>query len=186
MAITLTTEQFQALLNAVSQGHTPAIPTNTPQPLVFNEFCDSIKFLSIRKLQNMNIIDFIVATIKYNFDALEETQYPFVCSNLTKKHFYVYTETGWKKGSDFMNKLYSIIVKQAYKDLDRLYSIKYMDDDDDDDDEEIEKKYNSSKHAEKQEIIMNLCHTNKINWETVCEKALTKLSKIIKVDTSPS
>jgi hypothetical protein len=184
MAITLTTEQFQALLATISQGQTPTLPTQTTQPIVFHEFCESMKYLNVTKLQNMSIVDFIVATIKYNIDSLEEAEYPFVCSNEKKRFYYFYTEDGWKKGTSFVNLLYTLIIKQAYRDLEKHYSIKYTEDDEEDE-EAIEKKYASSKHAEKQAIIMNLCHSNKMNWECVCEKVLTKIAKLIKVDASP-
>lgn len=184
MTVTLTTEQFQTLLATISQGQVPAVPTKT-NPITFSEFCDSMKYINVSKLQNMTIVDFIVATIKYNFDTLEETEYPFVCSNERKRIFYHYTEEGWKKNTSFMTKLYSLIIKRAYKDLEERYTIKYDDDDDDEDEDVIEKKYTSSKHAEKQAIITNLCHSNKMNWETVCEKVLTKIAKLIKVEFNP-
>lgn len=185
MAITLTTEQFQALIATITQGQTPTLPTQTIQPIMFHDFCESMKYLNVSKLQNMNIVDFIVATIKHNIDTLEETEFPFVCSNEKKRFFYFYTEEGWKKGSSFINLLYCLIIKQAYRDLEKHYANKTDGGDDEEDEEAIEKKYASSKHAEKQAIIMNLCHSNKMNWESVCEKVLTKITKLIKVDASP-
>lgn len=186
MAITLSAEQFQALLNAIGQGQNTTLPTGTTkQPMVLHNFCESLKYLHVNRLQNTSIVDFMVATIKHNIDALEEAEYPFVCSNEKKRFFYYYTEEGWKKGTSFINLLYTLIIKQAYRDLEKHYTIKHIDDDEEDEDA-IEKKYASSKHAEKQSIIMNLCHSNKMNWEAVCEKVLSKIAKLIKVDSSPS
>ncbi len=185
MSITLSAEQFQTLLATISQGQVPSVPTAAPSPIVFHDFCESMKYISIAKLQNMTIVDFIVATIKHNLDSLEESEYPFVCSNEKKRFFYYYTEDGWKKGSSFINLLYTVIIKHSYRELEKHYTIKYFDDEDEISEDAIEKKYASSKHAEKQAIIMNLCHSNKMNWECVCEKVLTKLIKLIKVDASP-
>jgi hypothetical protein len=193
MSVTLTNEQFQALLNAVTNGNQSqpnanisnvnvsnnAINTNV---LSLDDFLENMKFISVRKLLSMNIVDFIVNTIKHNIDSLEEEEYPFICTNLTKKIFYFRNGNKWEKGTGFIKQVHNRIVKQAYKDLINNFTQCY---EDEDDEEMNEKKYMQSVDGEKQEILMNLCYADKISYETINEKVLGKISKIIKTDIKP-
>ena len=193
MSVTLTAEQFASLISSISASNANQVVMNNlvskniivEQSKADNmeDFLKSIKTLSVSKLANMNIVEFIVITIKENIDELEECQYPFVCVNTTKKTFYYRSENEWKKGSGFIKMLYNRIVKQAYMDIDKNYRQMYIDVEDD---EINEKKYSESKQAEKQQILLNLCHIDKLSFEAVFEKVATKICKIVKTDFVPN
>ena len=188
MSVTLTAEQFQLLLNSVSNGNNQ--PTKITKTIIkensnaqnFEDFVDNLEYLSVKKLMNMNIIEFISNTIKHNIDSLEETEYPIVCTNIGKKLFYYKSKNEWKKGTEFIKILYNKIVKRAYKDLTEKYNEKYIDDVNEEDNE---KKYSSSKDAEKQQILLNLCHIDKYSYETVYDKVLVKVAKNFKTEFMP-
>ncbi len=187
MSVTLTTEQFSALINNVNiapKKKTKSLVKEYVNAANIEEFVENMEFLKVSKLLNIEIIDFIVETIKMNIDHLEETEYPFVCANYQKRFFYYKTKGEWKKGSEFIKLLYNTIVRQAYRQIDVKYSDKviYKADNDNDTDEIIEKRYDTSKHSEKQQIFLNLCHVDKYSFEKVYEKVLTKLGKMLKAD----
>ena len=188
MSITLTAEQFQLLLASVAGNQNQVVTTttaNTSKAINLDNFIENMEYLSISKLMNMNIIEFIINTIKINIDPLEEEEYPFICVNVSKRLFYYRTNNEWKKGTDFIKTLYCKIIKHAYKEINEKYSQKYIDDDLEDD-ITIEKKYSNSKDAEKQQILLNLCHIDKYSYETIYEKVLIKIAKFIKTDFVPT
>lgn len=192
MSITLTTEQFQLLLASVANPNVSNNITMTKKIIVeqsksdgLESFIENMEYLSVIKLMNMDIIEFIVNTIKNNIDHLEESEYPFVCANVSKRLFYYRVNGEWKKGTDFMKTLYCKIIKRAYRDINDRYTQKYNDDDLNDDDA-IEQKYSNSKDAEKQQILLNLCHIDKYSYESVYEKVLSKIAKFIKTDFIPN
>lgn len=187
MSVTLTNEQFQLLLSMAQNASQNANQTtsqnsNTFTPPSLDDFIENMKCLSVRKLLNMDIVEYIVNTIKHNLDSLEENEYSFICNNVTRKSFYYYDGDRWVKGSDFIKKIYNKIIKQAYNDLLHNYTQQYNDEDDD---ELNEKRFMQSNSGEKQEIIMNLCHADKISYEKVCEKVLSKISKLVKTNFVP-
>lgn len=193
MSITLTSEQFQTLLSSISALNPNQVITNnvvTKNIIVeqskannIEDFLKSMKFLNVSKLANMSIVEFIVLTIKENIDELEESQFPFVCVNVTKRTFYYRSENEWKKGTAFIKMLYNTIVKKAYADIQQNYSHQYIDVEDDDINEQ---KYSESKDAQKQQILLNLCHIDKLSFESVFEKVASKICKLIKTDFVPN
>ena len=193
MSVTLTAEQFQLLISSISANNSNQVVMNNlvskniivEQSKANNmeEFLKSMKYLNVNKLMNMSIVEFIVLTIKENIDELEECEYPFVCVNVAKKSFYYRSENEWKKGTAFIKMLYNQIVKQAYVDIQKHYCQNYVDVDDDD---LNERKYGESKHAQKQQILLNLCHIDKLSFESVFDKVATKICKIIKTDFVPN
>ena len=184
MSITLTNEQFQALINNVN-----VVPKKKTKSLIkdyikaenMEDFVSNMEFLSVKRLMTMSIVDFITETIKKNIDNLEETEYPFVCADLKRKVFYYKTQGNWKKGTDFIIILYNKIIGRAFKDVEKHYTNIVVDDDDDDDDK-IEKRFLSSCHCEKQQILLVLCHRDKVSYEKVCDKVLTKIGALLKAE----
>lgn len=193
MSVTLTADQFASLISSISASNANQVVMNNlvskniivEQSKADNmeDFLKNMQYLNVSKLANMNIVEFIVLTIKENIDGMEEFEYPFVCINVAKKTFYYRTENEWKKGSAFIKMLYNRIVKQAYMDIDKNYNQMYIDVEDD---IANEQKYSESKHAQKQQILLNLCHVDKLSFEAVFEKVATKICKLIKTDFVPN
>ena len=188
MSVTLTAEQFSDLIsnvNVAPKKKTKSLIKDYVNAANIEEFIKDFKFLKVNRLLNMDIIDFIVETIKMNIDHLEENEYPFVCANYQKRIYYYKTKNEWKKGTEFMQTLYQIIMKNSYAEILEKYNDKIIyNDDDDDDDDIIERKFENSKHGEKQQILLNLCHIDKYSFEKVYEKSLLKLGKILKADVN--
>ena len=81
MSVTLTAEQFASLISSISASNANQVVMNNlvskniivEQSKADNmeDFLKSIKTLSVSKLANMNIVEFIVLTIKENIDELD-------------------------------------------------------------------------------------------------------------------
>lgn len=183
MTVNLTTEQFSALLNNVNvapKRKTKSLINDYKDAMDIEDFITNLKYLNVSRLANMSLIDFVVETVKMNLDPIEERDFPFVCANYQKRLFYYKTKGEWKKGMEFIKMIHSKISKQAYKELVDDYTEMYKDDLDVEDDELISKRYDGSKHATKQQIIMNLCHIDKYSFEKLFDRILAKLGKLLK------
>lgn len=185
MSVTLTTDQFTTLINSVNvapKKKTKSLITEYVNAANFEDFLTNFKYLKVSKLQTLSLVNFIVETIKLNLDHLEETEYPFVCANKQTRVFYYKSNDKWIKGTEFIKVLHSKIVKKAYAELLDDFNDIYKEDVNLNDEEEIEKRYNSSKHSIKQEIIMNLCCADKMSYEELFKKILTKLGILLKTN----
>lgn len=183
MSVTLTTDQFSALINSVNvlpKKKTKSLITEYVNAQNFEDFLVDFKHLKVSRLQSLSLVNFVVETIQMNLDHLEETEYPFVCANKQTRVFYYKSNDKWIKGTEFIKVLHSKIVKQAYAELLDDFNELYKEDVGLNDDEEIEKRYSSSKHSIKQEIIMNLCVADKMSYEELFKKILTKLGVLLK------
>jgi hypothetical protein len=185
MSVTLTAEQFASLLNNVnvapqSKKKTKSLLKDYVSAMDFEDFLTNFKYLRVTRLQTLSLVEFVVETIKLNIEQLEDNEMPFVCANTQRRIFYYKSKNEWVKSQEFIKVLHSKIVKQAYKELLDDYTYEYKDDLDIDDDEQISKRYDSSRHSTKQEIIMNLCCADKWSYEKIFDKILNKLGVLLK------
>jgi len=180
MSITLTAEQFSALLEKSSvKKITKTQLEKRNNAMDINEFMKNFKYSSVTKLLTLELPDFMVYSILENLSNIEDDEMPFVCSNYQTKSFY-YKENGeWKKGHDFIKKIYNGIFNTALKQITEKYTKQY-DHSDDDDDDKIERKYETSLDNEKQKIIRNLCNCDKYPYSKCADKILSKLGKMLK------
>jgi len=182
MSITLTAEQFSALLEKTTTKRiTKSELEKRTDAMDIDEFIKNFNYLNVKKLLTLELPDFITYSILENLSTLEDEQMPFVCSNHQTKSFY-YKENGeWKKGNEFIAKLYNKIFNAAMRQITEQYvrHCKYGDDSDDDDNT-IEKKYEQSIDCEKQNIIRNLCNCDKYPYIKCADKVLSKLAKQLK------
>jgi hypothetical protein len=179
MSITLTNEQFTALLdNSLSKKFSKADLLKRTNAMDIKDFINKINAPRVSKLVTMELPDFIVFTIKEHMETLEEEELPFVCANSQTKAFY-YKENGeWIKGNDFVKKIYNKIHKNCidqllskYKTQQQMY---------DDDDEATEQQYSKTLDCEKQQILCNLCNVDKYPYDKVIDKVLYKLGRHMK------
>jgi hypothetical protein len=197
MSVTLTTEQFTALLSNISKPLPPppvlkpeSPPKKKTKSLIkdyvdaidFEQFLEHLEFLKVTKLMTMDLCEFIFQTIKMNIEPLEDNELPFVCANSQKRTFYYKSKGEWKKGTEFIKLLFNKIWKRASTDLCEKFNKIQDNVNDDDDDETIERKFESSKHYEKQLIIKSLCYADKYSSDKIIEKILNKLGKFMKND----
>jgi len=185
MSVTLTAEQFASLLNNVnvapqSKKKTKSLLKDYVSAMDFEDFLTNFKYLRVTRLQTLSLVEFVVETIKLNIEQLEDNEMPFVCANTQRRIFYYKSKNEWVKSQEFIKVLHSKIVKQAYKELLDDYTYEYKDDLDIDDDEQISKRYDSSRHSTKQEIIMNLYCADKWSYEKIFDKILNKLGVLLK------
>lgn len=185
MSVTLTAEQFASLLNNVnvapqSKKKTKSLLKDYVSAMNFEDFLTNFKYLPVTRLTTASLVEFVVETIKLNIEQLEDNEMPFVCANTQRRIFYYKSKDEWIKSQEFIKVLHSKIVKQAYKELLDDYTYEYKDDLNVDDDEQISKRYDSSRHSTKQEIIMNLCCADKWSYEKIFDKILNKLGVILK------
>jgi len=179
MSVTLTTDQFNALLEKSSTKpklNKTELAKRT-NAMNMDEFIAGMKFISISKLITMELPDFIAHTIMANVSPIEDDELPFACSNSQTKTFYYKENNEWKKGNEFMKMLYNVICKDAFK---QVMSPKYSSGDtskNQTDDDVMERMYVNSRECEKQRILCNLCNCEKYPHEKCVEKALSKLAK---------
>ena len=179
MSITLTTEQFTALLdNSLPKKFSKTDLAKRTNAIDINEFIPNISTLKVSKLVTMELPDFIVFTIKEHIEKLEEDELPFVCANAQTKTFY-YKENGeWIKGNEFIKKIYNKIHRDCIQQLLSKYNSNQQCNETDDD--LIEKQYGNSLDCEKQRILCNLCNVDKYPYDKLIDKVLSKLGRILK------
>lgn len=185
MSVTLTTEQFAALLANVNVAHIPKKKTKSllkdyVNAIDIEQFIEHLEFLKVHKLMTMDLCDFVCQTIKMNIERLDDDELPFICADAKRRTYHYKSNGEWKKGTEFIKLLFNKIWKQASKDLYEKYNKIHDDMDDSDDDETIERKFENSKHYEKQIIIKNLCYADKYSSDKLMEKILNKLGKYLK------
>jgi ribosomal protein S17E len=185
MSVTLTAEQFASLINNVnvapqSKKKTKSLIKDYVNAMNFEDFLTNFKYLRVTRLQTTSLVEFVVETIKLNIEQLEDNEMPFVCANTQRRIFYYKSKGEWIKSQDFIKIIHSKVVKQCYKELLDNYTEEYKDDLDTNDDEQIAKRYDSSRHSTKQEIIMNLCCADKWSYEKIFDKILNKLGVLLK------
>jgi len=185
MSVTLTAEQFAALINNVnvapqSKKKTKSLLKDYVSAMNFEDFLTNFKYLPVTRLTTASLVEFVVETIKLNIEQLEDNEMPFVCANTQRRIFYYKSKDEWIKSQEFIKVLHSKIVKQAYKELLDDYTYEYKEDLNINDDEQIAKRYDSSRHSTKQEIIMNLCCADKWSYEKIFDKILNKLGVLLK------
>jgi hypothetical protein len=183
--VVLTAEQFQSLLNNVnvapqSKKKTKSLLKDYVSAMNFEDFLTNFKYLPVTRLTTASLVEFVVETIKLNIEQLEDNEMPFVCANTQRRIFYYKSKDEWIKSQEFIKVLHSKIVKQAYKELLDDYTYEYKEDLNINDDEQIAKRYDSSRHSTKQEIIMNLCCADKWSYEKIFDKILNKLGVLLK------
>ena len=191
MSVTLTTEQFAMLLEKASSNNTQNIipkkftkndlykRTNV---ITLDDFIENFRYLPVAKCVIMTLPEFIYNSIVENTSRYEIDELPFACTNHQTKSFY-YIENGeWKKGYDFMIKLYKAIHRNAISEVEEKYCLnkKHMCYDDDDDDDTNEKKFENSKQFERLQIVKNLCDSDKYPYQKCVDKVLAKLGKHLK------
>ena len=181
MSVTLTAEQFSALLEKSS---TPKKITKSDlekrtNALNIDEFIKNFKFSNVSKLVTMELPDFMVYSILANTQLLEDDELPFVCTNHQTKNFYYKENNEWKKGNDFIKKLHNKIYQHSISQVLSKFNYKNNDDDETDDDK-IERNYEKSPDAEKQRILFNLCNCDKYPGDKCIDKILSKLGKQLK------
>jgi hypothetical protein len=180
--INLTTEQFSALLNNVNvapKKKTKSLVKEYSNAMDFEDFLNNMKFLNVSRLTTMNLIDFVIETVKMNIDTVEDNEMPFVCANAQRRAFYYKTKGNWIKSTEFIKMLHNKIQRQCYKELVEDFT-DHFNLKDDLDDEAIERQYDNSKNCLKQQIIQNLCYADKMSTEKLLDKILTKLGKLLK------
>jgi hypothetical protein len=195
MSVTLTAEQFAALISNISKPEPLPLPPKPESPpkkktkslikdyvksIDFEQFLEHLQFLKVTKLMTMDLTEFMFQTIKMNIEPLEDDELPFVCANSQKRSFYYKSKGEWKKGSEFIKLLFNKIWKRASLDICEKFDKIKDNTNDDDDDETIERKFESSKHYEKQLIIKSLCYADKCSSDKIIEKILNKLGKHLK------
>jgi len=185
MSVTLTAEQFAALINNVnvapqSKKKTKSLLKDYVSAMNFEDFLTNFKYLPVTRLTTASLVEFVVETIKLNIEQLEDNEMPFVCANTQRRIFYYKSKDEWIKSQEFIKVLHSKIVKQAYKELLDDYTYEYKEDLNINDDEQIAKRYDNSRHSTKQEIIMNLCCADKWSYEKIFDKILNKLGVLLK------
>jgi hypothetical protein len=182
MSVTLTTEQFAALIanvNLAPKKKTKSLVKDYVDAVDIEQFITHLEFLKVSKLMKLDLCDFICETIKMNIEPLEDNVIPFVCANSQKRIFYYKSNGEWKKSNEFIKLIFNKIWKQASKEVCEKFT-KINHDNDDDDDDVIERNYESSTHYEKQQILRNLCYADKYSSEKLMDKILTKLGKVMK------
>ena len=177
MSVTLTTEQFSALLEKSSTKKITktdlAKRTNAKN---IDEFITNFKYANVSKLLSMELPDFVVFSIFENINSLEEEELPFVCSNHQTKCFYFKENNEWKKSNEFIKQIYNKIYKNAMTQV--ISKFTYLNNNDDEtDDDKIERNYEKSPDNEKQRIICNLCNCDKYPYDKLIDKILSKLGK---------
>jgi hypothetical protein len=176
MAITLTTEQFNELLeNSKVKKISKQDLDNRKNALDIDEFINRLHIDKIARLTDTELPDFMVSVILETLDKIEDDEMPFICTNFQTKSYYYKKNGEWIKGTDFMKPIYNAIFKQTVQ---MLLSAKYQYKSENEDDEA---KYDVSLNAEKQRILCNLCNVDKFPVEKCVEKILAKLGKRLKV-----
>ncbi len=176
MSVTLTAEQFSALLEKSSPKKiTKNDLTKRTDAMNIDEFIANFKYASVSKLITMELPDYIVFSIIENINSLEDELLPFVCSNHQTKMFYYKENNEWKKGNDFAKKLYNKIYQNAIKQIFSKFDVTEHDDETDDD--KIERNFEKSPSNEKQRILCNLCNCDKYPYDKCMDKVLSKLGK---------
>lgn len=200
MSVTLTAEQFALLLANINVAHQPApqqLPSQIETPpkkktkslikdyvnaVDIEQFVEHLEYLKVHKLMTMDLCEFVCQTIKMNIERLEEEEMPFVCANYQKRSFYYKSNGEWKKGTEFIKMIFNKIWKKASKDVCDKFNKIHDDENDDDDDETIERKFENSKHYEKQIILKSLCYADKYSSDKLMDKILNKLGRTLKND----
>ena len=119
MSVTLTTDQFNELLNNMKSKKNnqeidlTELKNKRTEALNFSDFMDIFDYISIVKILNVNTDDYIYDTIIHNLDKLEKDEYPFIHINGT---FYFKNNNEWSKSTDFIKeivfKVFSFVSKQ--------------------------------------------------------------------------
>lgn len=183
MSVTLTAEQFAALIanvNVAPKKKTKSLLKDCGNAIDIEQFVEHLEYLKVHKLMTMDLCEFVCQTIKMNIERLEDDEMPFICSDAKRRTFYYKTNGEWKKGNDFIRIIFNRIWKRASQDICNKYNIIQDDENDDDDDETIERKFENSKHYEKQVILKSLCYADKYSSEKLLEKILNKLGRTLK------
>lgn len=185
MSVTLTTEQFSALIDATTSASKKKFSkTDLKQrtnAINLEQFINQFQYQSVSTLTSMEMPDFVVHSILANLQQLEDEERPFICSNHQTKSFYYKSAVNnneWVKGNDFIHKLYSKIYKDASAQIINRHNAIVNDDESDDD--VIERKYETSQHCNTQNILRNLCNCDKYPYAKAIDKVLSKLGKSIK------
>lgn len=183
MSVTLTAEQFAALIansNVAPKKKTKSLIKECNNAIDIEQFMEHLEYLKVNKLMTMDLCDFVCQTIKMNIEPLEDDELPFICADARRRTYYYKSNGEWKKGTEFIRLLFNRIWKRASQDICEKFNKIQDDTNDNDDDETIERKFENSKHYEKQIILKNLCYADKYSSEKLMEKILNKLGKYLK------
>lgn len=177
MSVTLSNEQFQALLESATSKKKVEV-SDRSKAVNIDEFIAGFHFLPVSQLLNTEKPDFFVDSIIDNISGLEDNELPFYCSNYQTKNYYYKENNEWKKGTDFIKKLYSIIYKNSMKQI--MENFSYNNNSNEFDDEKSENNYSHSDYCEKQRMICKLCDVDKYPYSKCVDKMLIKLGKRVK------
>lgn len=179
--VTLTAEQFSSLLDkSITKKITKADLEKRTNVINIDEFVNNLKCVSVHKLLNMELPDFMVYSIMENINSYEDEVLPFVCSNSQTKTFYYKENNEWLKGTSFIKPIYNKIYKNAVDQVLKKMNYKRIDSTDDDFEDEDENSTANRDDNEKQRILCNLCNVDKYPYDKCVDKVLSKLGKLIK------
>jgi hypothetical protein len=164
--IVLTEDQFNQLINnkVVKKITINELNKTRNTAIDIETFIENFEFQNVTTIINSDVIEFLVNSIIYNIEKLEDDDIPIICSNAQTKQFFYKTQGKWIKETDFMNKLYFKVYNNAIGQV--IGNFRSICDD--------------PINAEKQRIVCKLCDCDNYPLHRIVEKSLLKLGRHLK------
>lgn len=180
MSVTLTEEQFNALMNkTMGKSKSRSIKMHFFNAPTFKNWSQTFEYLPVSKLLTISVHEYYVQTIMKNLNSCLDNERPLICSDAHRKKFYYKVDSmEWSKDDRFVDECYKLIYRNATNQILQKYTTHNNDNDECDDNS----KPKEGSQYEKMEILKVLCDIDKNPYHKLMNKILTGLAKEMKQD----